>query len=71
MVGLGYMGLLTLQALRLKGPARLLAIDVRDEALGHARRFGADETLPADGVGGPLLLERDLALALIAQRESA
>lgn len=43
-VGLGFMGLLVLQVLRLRGPARLIAIDPRPEALDMARRFGADET---------------------------
>lgn len=42
-VGLGFMGLLMLQAIRLRGPARIIAIDPREEALALAQRFGADE----------------------------
>lgn len=43
-IGLGFMGLLMLQMLRLKGPAELTGIDMRDEALATARRLGADVT---------------------------
>jgi threonine dehydrogenase-like Zn-dependent dehydrogenase len=43
-VGLGFMGLLALQVLRLRGPAHLIAIDPRPETLAMARQFGADET---------------------------
>lgn len=42
-VGLGFMGLLMLQAIRLKGPAKIIAVDVRKEALEKALRYGADE----------------------------
>ncbi|MCL6442637.1 MAG: alcohol dehydrogenase catalytic domain-containing protein [Alicyclobacillus sp.] len=42
-VGVGFMGLGFLQLLRLKGVGRLIAVDVREESLHHARRFGADE----------------------------
>lgn len=42
-VGLGFMGLLMLQAIRLKGPGRIIAVDVRQEALERARHYGADE----------------------------
>lgn len=44
LVGLGFMGLLMLQAARLRGPARVIAIDPRPETLQAARRIGADET---------------------------
>lgn len=43
-VGLGFMGLLMLQAISLRGAARVIGIDIREEALANARRFGADET---------------------------
>jgi threonine dehydrogenase-like Zn-dependent dehydrogenase len=43
-VGLGFMGLLMLQLLAHAAPRRLLAIDVREEALEKARHFGAHET---------------------------
>jgi threonine dehydrogenase-like Zn-dependent dehydrogenase len=49
-VGLGFMGLLTLQALRLKGPAHILAIDPRPEARRLACTLGADEALAPDEV---------------------
>jgi threonine dehydrogenase-like Zn-dependent dehydrogenase len=55
-IGLGFMGLLTLQAIRLRGPARLIAIDPRPEALAMARRFGAHETLTPDQVPEKLKL---------------
>ncbi|MEN3203177.1 MAG: zinc-binding dehydrogenase [Atribacterota bacterium] len=42
-VGVGFMGLLTLQAIRFKGPARIIAIDTREEALELAKSLGADE----------------------------
>jgi len=42
-LGLGFMGLLTLQLLRIKGAFRTLAVDTRPETEAAARRFGADE----------------------------
>jgi threonine dehydrogenase-like Zn-dependent dehydrogenase len=55
-VGLGFMGLLMLQAVRMKGPARIIGVDIRDEALEMARRFGADEVLKPEQVGDALKL---------------
>ncbi len=55
-VGLGFMGLLMLQAVRMKGPARIIGVDIRDEALEMARRFGADETLKPEQVSDALKL---------------
>jgi threonine dehydrogenase-like Zn-dependent dehydrogenase len=55
-VGLGFMGLLMLQAARLRGPARIIAIDPRAEALEIARKFGVDETYPPDQVPEKLKL---------------
>ena len=57
-VGLGFMGLLMLQAVRLKAPRRLIAVDPRPEALEKARWFGADETLTPEQVGDELKLTR-------------
>jgi threonine dehydrogenase-like Zn-dependent dehydrogenase len=57
-IGLGFMGLLMLQAVRLKAPARLIAVDPRPEALEKARHFGADETLTPEQVGDELKLTR-------------
>jgi threonine dehydrogenase-like Zn-dependent dehydrogenase len=42
-VGAGFMGLLMLQAILLKGPGRVVVVDVREEALELARTLGADE----------------------------
>lgn len=48
-VGLGFMGLLKLQTILLKGVAKVIAIDVREEALDTARKFGAEESyLPSN-----------------------
>lgn len=43
LIGLGYMGLGMLQLLKLRGPSRIIAIDVREEARAHAKDLGADE----------------------------
>ncbi len=43
LIGLGYMGLGMLQLLKLKGPSKIVAIDVREEAREHAQSLGADE----------------------------
>ena len=42
-IGLGYMGLGMLQLLKLRGPSRIVAIDVREEAWA-AMALGADES---------------------------
>jgi len=42
-VGAGYMGLGFLQLMRLKGAGRLIAVDMREESLQHAKQNGADE----------------------------
>ncbi|HLJ59675.1 MAG TPA: zinc-binding dehydrogenase [bacterium] len=47
-VGLGFMGLLMLQAIRLRGPSRIVAIDVRRDALTMAQRLGAHEVFTPD-----------------------
>jgi threonine dehydrogenase-like Zn-dependent dehydrogenase len=49
-VGAGYMGLGFLQLMRLKGAGRLIAVDMREESLAHAQRFGADEIYTPDNV---------------------
>lgn len=49
-VGAGYMGLGFLQLMRLKGAGRLIAVDMREESLEHAKRFGADEIYTPDNV---------------------
>ncbi len=48
-IGLGFMGLLKLRLLSLKGASRIIGIDVREEALEVAKKYGADEVyFPAD-----------------------
>lgn len=55
-LGLGFMGLLTLQLLRMKGAFRILAVDTRPETEEAARRLGADEFyLPGEIPPGFLL----------------
>jgi threonine dehydrogenase-like Zn-dependent dehydrogenase len=44
LIGLGYMGLGMLQLLKLRGPSRIVAIDVREEARAAAMSLGADES---------------------------
>lgn len=57
LVGLGYMGLLSLQVAKLKGPSELIAVDTRNEALKRALRFGADLAIKPDEVNDALRLE--------------
>lgn len=49
-IGLGFMGLGMLQLIKLRGPSRIIAIDVREEAREQARRFGANEVYHPDEV---------------------
>lgn len=57
-VGLGFMGLLMLQAIRLKGPARVIAIDLREDVREAARQLGADIVLHPDEIGDDLRVFR-------------
>jgi threonine dehydrogenase-like Zn-dependent dehydrogenase len=50
LIGLGYMGLGMLQLVRLRGPSRIAAIDVRAEARERALALGADEAFHPDDV---------------------
>jgi len=45
--GAGMIGLLVIQALRLAGAGRIIAVDIEPEKLALARRLGADETIDA------------------------
>jgi threonine dehydrogenase-like Zn-dependent dehydrogenase len=58
LVGLGYMGLGMLQLMKLRGPRRIVAIDVRDEARQHALELGAHEALHPDELPDRNLLTR-------------
>ena len=48
-VGAGMIGLLVVQALRLAGCGKIIAVDLDEERLNLARRLGADVSLKADG----------------------
>ncbi len=49
MVGTGFMGLSIMKMMLLRGAGRVIAVDIREEALRNARRMGASETyLPKD-----------------------
>lgn len=55
-IGLGFMGLGMLQLVRLRGPSRVVAIDVREDARQKARALGADETYhPAEVLADDLI----------------
>ncbi|PRX71832.1 threonine dehydrogenase-like Zn-dependent dehydrogenase [Cohnella sp. SGD-V74] len=47
LIGAGFMGALVLQGARLRGAAKVIAVDAREESLALARRLGADETILA------------------------
>ena len=44
-VGAGPVGLAAIQTARLAGAASVIAVDLADSRLEHARRFGADHVL--------------------------
>jgi threonine dehydrogenase-like Zn-dependent dehydrogenase len=56
LVGLGFMGMLMLETAKLRGPARIIAIDPRQEVQETALKFGADEFYIPNEVPEPLLL---------------
>ncbi len=56
LVGLGFMGLGAMQLARLKGASEIIAIDVREDALETAKRFGADRTYRPDQVPEDLII---------------
>ncbi len=45
LVGTGFMGLILLQELKLRGASKIIAIDLRDEMLDLAKQLGADEII--------------------------
>jgi threonine dehydrogenase-like Zn-dependent dehydrogenase len=55
-IGLGFMGLMALQLMRLKGAYRLIAIDTRRETEPLALGLGADEFYSPDGIPEDLML---------------
>lgn len=50
LVGTGFMGLILLQEIKLKGTAKIIAIDIRDEMLQLAKQLGADIVINASKV---------------------
>ncbi len=58
LIGLGYMGLGFLQLLKLRGPSRIVAIDVREESRRKAAELGADEVYHPDDVPERYFLTR-------------
>lgn len=56
LIGLGFMGLGLLQLLKLRGPARIIAVDVREEARQKALDLGADEVYHPNEVPADYLL---------------
>lgn len=56
MVGLGFMGLGMLQLVKLRGAARIIAIDVREEARARARALGAHEVYHPDDMPEEFLM---------------
>jgi threonine dehydrogenase-like Zn-dependent dehydrogenase len=55
-IGLGFMGLMALQLMRLKGALRLIAIDTRMESKHIAIQLGADEFYSPDRIPEDLML---------------
>lgn len=56
LIGLGFMGLGILQLVKLRGPSRIVAIDVRQESLDRALSLGATEAYTPDSVPDGLFL---------------
>lgn len=59
-VGTGMIGLLTVQAVRAAGAARVIAVDLSDKRLAVAKELGADDILRADQCDVPAVV-RELA----------
>jgi threonine dehydrogenase-like Zn-dependent dehydrogenase len=45
LVGTGFMGLILLQQIKLRGPEQIIAIDIREDMLEMAKKLGADLTI--------------------------
>ena len=56
-IGAGISGILQIQAARARGVARVLAVDTQPARLEMARRFGADQTWPAEDMTADRLRE--------------
>lgn len=64
-IGSGMIGVLTIQALRAAGCARVIAIDTNEERLALARQLGATETSTA-----PSQFNADLAIECVGNKEA-
>ncbi len=64
-IGSGMIGVLTIQALRAAGCARVIAVDMNEERLALARQVGATETSTA-----PAQLNADLAIECVGNKDS-
>jgi threonine dehydrogenase-like Zn-dependent dehydrogenase len=49
-VGLGFMGTLMMQLLRIKGPSQITGIDLRDDALANGLKLGVDIATKPEGI---------------------
>jgi threonine dehydrogenase-like Zn-dependent dehydrogenase len=58
-VGCGYMGLGIISLLKLKGAGKIVAVDLREEALANALKFGADEAYTPDRLPRGYILNWD------------
>ena len=56
-IGLGGLGAYAVQFLKLLTPARVFALDVTEERLGHGRRYGADDVLLSDGRAAEAIMD--------------
>ena len=76
-VGVGMIGLLVVQALRLAGCGSIIAVDLEEERLNLARRLGADVSLKADACDVPQEVKQltqgrgcDLAMEVVGTNPS-
>ena len=56
MVGVGYMGLGVMSLLKLQGAGKIIAVDIREEALENAKRFGATECYTPENIPDQYIL---------------
>ncbi len=55
-IGLGYMGLGMVQLMKLRGPSRIIGIDVREDARAAGRKYGADAVYDPNDIPGEFRL---------------
>ena len=49
-IGVGFMGLILIQLVKLYGPSKIIAIDVREDSLSIAKKLGADITINSNHI---------------------